>query len=305
MRQLAGSLCSLGLGISAFCGSAMAIDRTDSKAPDAVMVRTVGEQKHFALALRSAFAPVSVKRHLLLVDTSASQTGIYRMRTLATLQELLRAIPAGHEVQLVAADSTVRSLTEGFVAAGSADLTAAIQKLKQTTPMGATDLASAIRETLPTTAGAAISVAYIGDGMSAGDMLSGADLDAVVNDLQARQASFHAMLLGPRVDAQLAGILANQTGGSLQLLSTDDVTSAAKTIAAEIQHAPVLVRDLKITTTGLTLAAPDVVALRADRHTLVFGAGSASGAITVTATVQGKAQTWTINPADVQQGGSE
>ena len=109
MRQLAGSLCSLGLGISAFCGSATAIDRTEAKTADAVLVRTAGEQQHFALALRSAFAPISVRRHVVLVDTSASQTGIYRTRTLAALQELLNALPSGHEVQLVSADSVMPS----------------------------------------------------------------------------------------------------------------------------------------------------------------------------------------------------
>ena len=177
---------------------------SDLTAPDAVAV-TAADQQHLAIALRLAAPAVQVNRHILLVDTSASQSGIYRQRTLQAVRSVLQGLPQGSQVRLVAADSSVSVMTPEFVSLDSPQLSAALNRLSLRTPMGATDLAAALRSSLQGVSESAVSIAYIGDGMSAGDMLSGTDLSALVTDLQTSGAAFHAMLLGPRVDAQLSG----------------------------------------------------------------------------------------------------
>ena len=137
MRHLAGSFCSLGLGVSAFCHAVIADSKPEVSAPDAVVFRTsagTGPQ-HFALALRSAATPASIKRHVILVDTSASQIGKFRDNSLSTLASVLEKLPAGHSVMVAAVDSDFASLTDGFVATGSEQLKSAVSRLSARTPM--------------------------------------------------------------------------------------------------------------------------------------------------------------------------
>ena len=61
-------------------------------------------------------------RHMILVDTSASQTGKFRTDSAAILKSVIEQLPAGHTVHVVAVDSTVEPLTNGFVASGSGRL---------------------------------------------------------------------------------------------------------------------------------------------------------------------------------------
>ncbi|MFM7833553.1 MAG: hypothetical protein ACKPJD_17310, partial [Planctomycetaceae bacterium] len=172
------------------------------------------------------------------------------------------------------------------------------------TPLGATDLAAALRSSLQGVSESAVSVAYIGDGMSTGDLLSGKDLAGLVTDLQAAGAAFHALLLGPATDAHLTGILANQTGGSLLQLQNDNVSAVASAMVTELQQAPVLVRDLRAASAQISLSAPATVALRSSRHTLVYASGQLPAVLEVTGTVSGRQQTWKVARSESQPGGS-
>ena len=147
MRHLAGSLCSLGLGVSAFCHAVMADTKTEQQAPDAVVFRTpaVAGQQHFAVAIRSSAVPAEIRRHVILIDTSASQTGCFRDGSIELLTALIERLPAGHQVKVAAVDTTFEPLTEGFQLTGSADLKQSVKSLASRTPMGATDLTSGLR----------------------------------------------------------------------------------------------------------------------------------------------------------------
>ncbi|MEY3458100.1 MAG: hypothetical protein RL215_1257, partial [Planctomycetota bacterium] len=303
MRRLAGSFFSLGLGFSALCGTGYAGDTAQPRQPDAVVIQAAKDAR-FALALRSPAAPVTLTHHIILVDTSASQTGVYRLRTLQTVRDLLAALPADHHIQLLTADSRVQALTTGFVAARSPEATNALSLLSKVTPIGATDLAAALSDAINSTT-QPVSIAYIGDGMSTGDLLNGNDLAGTVANLHSRQASFHAMLLGPRMDAHLAGVLANLTGGSFNQLAADSITAQVNAFAQLLQQAPVLVSDLKLSADQASLSVPQTIALRSDRHTLVFGEGSISGNCQITGTIAGRPQTWTVTPQAVRDGGAE
>ncbi|MEY2726395.1 MAG: hypothetical protein RLZZ458_2262, partial [Planctomycetota bacterium] len=303
MRRLAGSFCSLGLGFSALCGSVYAADTVQPRHPDAMVIRAA-DQTRFALALRSTAAPVSLSQHIILVDTSASQTGVYRLRTLQAVRDLLATLPADHQVRIVTADSAVQSLTSGFVAVRSAEADAAVSQLSKVTPIGATDLAAALQTVAqPLTQPA--SIAYIGDGMSTGDLLNGNDLAATIRLLHKHQVPFHAMLLGPRMDAHLAGVLANLTGGSLSQLTADNITAQVGSVAGSLQQTPVLVSNLQIASSGASLTVPGTVALRADRHTIIYGEGSVSGTLEVAGSIAGRQHSWSIDAQAVRQGGAE
>ena len=306
MRQLAGSLFSLGLGLSAFCHVVTA--DTQPTAPEAVVFRTAslnGEQ-HFAVAIRSSLVPAELKRHIILIDTSASQTGRFRDQSIELLSSVIDRLPAGHTVMVAAADSSVDQLTPGFVSAGSAELKQSVEVLSARTPMGATDISESLREAIGSDASLPLSMLYIGDGMSAADQLSLTDLSGLVDHLRSQQVSFHAFLLGPKVDSELTSILANQTGGTVQFPQSSNPDSSAVTLVSAISAAPVMMSDLTAAESGATLAADDVVALRADRETILFGKGSPSSGLKVSGRdAAGVTQTWSATVSTVRPSGEE
>ena len=308
MRHLAGSVCSLGLGFSAFCHAVMADTQPEVTAADAVVFRTsaTSGQQHFAVAIRSGIASPEIRRHVILVDTSASQTGRFRDESIQLLSAILERLPAGHTVKVAAVDSSLESLTTGFVPTGSPDLKKAVDALTARTPMGATDLSAVLRESFAEEPTAPMSVLYIGDGISAADQLSLQNLDTLVDDLISHSVSFHALLLGPNIDTQLPGILANQTGGTFQCSQALNVLSSADRLSRQLSAAPVFVSNLKLDVNGLELATTETVALRNDRHTVLFGKGSPSNRIQVTGTTdQGKSLTWSAASNGTKVAGEE
>jgi len=308
MRHLAGSFCSLGLGVSAFCHAVMADSKPEASAPDAVVFRTSAGSgpQHFALALRSAATPASIQRHVILVDTSASQVGRFRESSLQMLSAVLDRLPAGHSVMVAAVDSDFAPLTDGFVATGSEGLKSAVSRLSARTPMGATDLSTALRNSFAKNPAVPMSVLYIGDGLSAADQLSIESLDALVDDMNSRSISFHALLLGPKVDTQLTGILANQTGGTFEYSQALSIQDSAARLSKQLTVAPEFVRNLEVDGQQLQLAAHDSIALRADRHTVVFGKGAPSNRIQVSGqSDNGKPLAWSVAASATKEAGEE
>ncbi|MFN9270567.1 MAG: hypothetical protein ACK5V1_18280, partial [Planctomycetaceae bacterium] len=61
-----------------------------------------GGSAYFALAIRPELLGEGPARdHLVMIDTSASQTGDHRRQALAVLDELLRSLPATDRVRLM------------------------------------------------------------------------------------------------------------------------------------------------------------------------------------------------------------
>lgn len=306
MRHLAGSLCSLGLGFSAFCHAAFAEDTPTIGGQQALLFKTsAGGEQHFAVAIRGESLKETIKRHVILVDTSASQTGIYRSNSQQIVASLIERLPSGHSVMVVAVDTTYAPITSGFVATGSEELRAALNGLKKRTPMGSTDLHGAIRKAFADQPLAPMSMLYIGDGMSASNRLSVADLDTLVDDLQKRQIAFHAVLMGPKVDSELPGILVHQTGGTIERPETLNASVTSERLAEQLTVVPVLVGNLKANG-DYKLAANEQIAIRPDRDTLVFGEGAASAGFAVTGqTSNGTTLTWSANAKDIKSAGQE
>ena len=305
MRHLAGSFCSLGLGLSALCHAVMADSGPQRAGTDGLVFRTVDSaDSHFAVAIKSLRPPKAIKRHIVLVDTSASQTGKFRDNSLQVLNSLASVLPQDHQVLVAAVDSTFEALSKDFVAPGSAEFAAAIQKLSERTPMGATDLAASLKKAVALAdAELPASLLYIGDGVSSANLLSSHDLSQIVESMNDAEVSFHAVLLGPKVDTELSGILANQTGGTSQHPAQNAAHVAAQQLSEAISIAPEFVSNLASNDVALLLACPSKVALRSDRHTVVFGKGAPARELLLTASdASGDACKWTATATDNASG---
>ena len=92
-----------------------------------------------AVGLRhEGMAPIGPADMVILVDTSASQTGIYRQRTLDAVAGILESARQGDRLAVSAVDVAVAPLTEGFHRPGDAALQAAARTLDSRTPLGST-----------------------------------------------------------------------------------------------------------------------------------------------------------------------
>ena len=219
-------------------------------------------------------------------DTSASQVGEHRDRALAVTAALLAALPADAQVALFALDTRAVPLSAGFIGAHSAAATTALETLNQRAPLGATDLALGLRA-----AGKAFgnqpagSILYIGDGMSAANLLRSGELQALTDSLRTRQIPVSSFAVGPDQDWRLLGVLAHQTGGVVEIdsIKAGSIQSVAARLATAAA-APVLYPDAMQADGGATLlTGGSVPPLRGDRETIVPGRGEVPQSVQITA----------------------
>ena len=100
-----------------------------------------------AVGFRGAESFAAEETHVLvLIDTSASQTGNHRQRAAAALTGLLDEARAGDRFAIAAVDVACTPLSGGFHAAGAAPLKQAQLALDARTPLGSTDLVAVMEE---------------------------------------------------------------------------------------------------------------------------------------------------------------
>lgn len=230
--------------------------------------------------------------HVILVDTSASQVGEHRLHALGVLEAVLKNLPANDRVRLVAVDVAAESLTREFVAPQSDALETALDELKARIPLGATNLLGAVHaaaDMLPQDQPGTI--LYLGDGLSAADILSAADLEPLVAQLRQRRIAVDSYGVGPQMNLNHLGILAQQTGGVVQFDDShiDPRGDAARNTAlqgerlAKALQQPVFRPEQIDAPTGVRLMPSQALPLRPDRETvyLVRGDLPATGMISV------------------------
>lgn len=153
---------------------------------------------------------------VIIVDTSASQIGLLRQKSLETLDEFLRQLRPRDLVQILAIDIDAVQLTEEFSGPQSPGVIQAIAKLKKRTPLGATDIPLAIdaavalfdkRKPAPRAA------IFLGDGMSKANLLTHDLLAKQCAKLTEAKLPWSALAIGPNLDTALLGALANHSGG--------------------------------------------------------------------------------------------
>lgn len=262
---------------------------------------------------------------VVLFDTSASQTGPFRVKALAALQSLLADLRPNDRVELMAVDLDAKPLTSGFVAAGSADIEEALADLQDATPMGSTDLQLAFKAAAQRFEAAASenrSVIYIGDGVSIANLLDSSTLGEVVESLRENRIPVSSYAIGPKTDAQLLAVLANHTGGNLYVAEPIVWQDEAEQISDErartenLRKAKVVGKQLAAWTQAAVLWPTSVQVgdewgetypetfppLRSDRDTILLGrtGETLSDNLKISLTVEGVAGSqsfqWDVTP---------
>ena len=258
---------------------------------------------YFALNLWPAVAqpPASPLQLTVIFDTSASQTGSFRQQGLAALETLLAEQSPESRVALIAADVQAVPLTSGFVPASSDDIRKALEQLRERVPLGATDMGGAIEaaaklqaQTEP--AGGVRRVAYIGDGVSTGRLISPARMRQLAERCVALRMSVSSYAVGPQLDLPLLGALAKHTGGTVVLDAAEPGTRHPGAELADAVRGAVIWPDQITLPAGLQSAYfRGIPPLRFDRDTVVIGSFNAKQwqadepqAIDVTAKLAGK-----------------
>ena len=122
---------------------------TDKPAADSAHFESYAKPdgaSYFALSLmpQTALPPAENCDLVVLVDTSASQVGAYREKSLETLRGMLATLGDKDRVKLMAVDVNAVPMTSDFVAPNGPEMKAALQKLQNRVPLGATDLEAAL-----------------------------------------------------------------------------------------------------------------------------------------------------------------
>lgn len=256
------------------------IERTNEAARLATFDSTTGETS-FALSLLPRIeTPASLPADVLIVvDTSASQTGLYQADSAELVEKLLGTLNAGDRVRIAAVDLDLVQLqpAAGFVAPDSAEARAALAQLRERVPLGSTDLAGLLRQApvqfAPAEAGRNQNVIYIGDGVSRGGLVHDANFGSLVDELAARRISLSSYAIGPERDVESMAALANMTGGNLFLDSDDPASldNGAANLARTVHGQVFWPARMTLPETVKEVFPRQVPPLRFDRDTIIVG----------------------------------
>ncbi len=267
---------------------------------------------YFAVSVQpdaSSSVPLAARHEVVvLVDTSASQTGPVRVEGLEVAEELLSGLPTNASISLVACDVKAVPLTKGLVSVGSPELNTAFEQLKRRVPLGLTNLSVAMRTALSQfsdKSDAQRTIVYIGDGINRKEFLNVEGQKALLGQLVAKQVTVSSFVIGPMVDVPTLAALSNQTGG--MLLSRSEVKASMQEVGsmlAEGVHVPVLWPSKVEKPAALAKHLPaQFPPLRLDRDSVIVGQleGKAeAGKLVVEASVAGKPVTlrWNLTPEE-------
>jgi hypothetical protein len=235
-----------------------------------------GEPPVTAVGVRAATPAANGPTEVIvLVDTSASQTGRHRQRSLDGLAGLLEKARPDDRFAVAAVDVSTTPLTTGFHKPGDAALAAAARGLDARTPLGSTDLVAALEEAVARFEGSGSkSIVYIGDGPG----LNGVDPDEfsrLVDLLRSNRVSVSSLGIGPSVNWQSLAALANHSGGMLMIpTDTDDAKAAGGRLGGLAVQQVVWPRDVELSSQAVDAALRMLPArmppLRGDRESIVL-----------------------------------
>ena len=223
----------------------------------------------------------AAKQHdvVVLVNTSASQTGEYRDKALAALDVLLANLGPQDRVQLMAVDLDASPMTPGFVTANSPELAQATEKLRRREPLGTTDVQKALEAAAASLSGgtAPRSIVYVGDGRSRLNLLLPEAYDRLIGSLVDQRIAVSSLAVGPQLDLQLLGSLAANTGGVVLEGDKLAAVDAGKRLAAVADGAVVWPTKATWPAAFTEVLPKRVPPLRADRESIVIGTFKGTG----------------------------
>lgn len=258
---------------------------------------------------------------VLVVDTSASQTGVYRDTVMASVKTCLESLSPNDRVQIVAADLDTRPMTTDMVAAGSQEAAAAMAMLENEIPLGSTDLKGALKtaaEMLGSKSVASVdarqkAILYFGDGISTSGLKRADQLSSLVSELRNNRIAVTSYAIGPQRDASLLARIANQTGGNLYIdqpmvwadeaqgLSVERAATentsrggrVGRTLASWAQAKVVWPEQASLDQNIASLYPAELLPLRSDRDTILIGTtNSSADSIEINATINGQPVNW-------------
>ena len=241
-------------------------------------------QTSFALSL---FPEVEAKTNrstdvVIMVDTSASQTGVFREGSLAALKTLINGLGDQDRVKLVAVDLDPVELTEGFVSPKSVDLDQAVAALERRVPLGSTDMGGVLAYTqsaFDADSSAARNAVYVGDGVSKGKFLQSDTFGKATESLASSRVAFSSFVIGPERNIPLMAAIANRTGGNL-FADSDQPNSAelaALSLIDTVRHAVIWPENVALPNAMTEVFPANVPPLRTDRDTIVVGTMAEAG----------------------------
>ena len=264
------------------------------------------EANYFALSLRPApIAPAPGPRDVVvLFNTSAAQVGEFRTQAREALDGLLGSLGPEDRVKLIAVDLDAKDMTKDFVAPKSPEMAAALAELDQRVPLGATDMERAIQAALGSLSPARTNpraLVYLGDGMSRANVLTLDKVDQLAESLVSKRVPVTAYLVGPRVDKQLLGTLAVESGGMVYEAEQLPPAQAGAGLAAAVQGTVLWPTGPATWPGGFSVPAKRTPPLRSDRDTVVLGTYPGGGPHTIQMSVDTpsgpQTLTWTVGPS--------
>lgn len=302
---LRGWIVSLVLLSASVCGWAQESQPRAAAGKCLAYTKPDGES-FFALTmnLKVERADESPRQVVILFDTSASQTGFARDKSLEVLDALLVQLRPTDKINLMALDVDAVPMTDGWVDGNSVQLEQGVKKLKLRAPLGATDLPlglTAAQESFSEENSAPRTVVYIGDGLSPAHLLVPKSLQKLVDSLVEAKVAVSSYLIGSRIDTPLAASIANHTGG---VVSVENNAVSAKKYGLFLANA---VRAQVLWPRGIK-APPEIVEffpnnpppLRTDRDSVLIGRGVFTEPFDLTILIgepgPKRALTWTFEP---------
>ncbi|HHK42772.1 MAG TPA: VWA domain-containing protein, partial [Planctomycetaceae bacterium] len=229
---------------------------------------------------------------VVLVDTSASQIGLFREDSLRLVRRFVAGLSADDRVQIAAVDIELVGLTSGWVSPGSSQVTQALERLEARTPLGATDLVQAFERALDLFAQdsrrAARSIVLIGDAESRANLFDDSELRELIRRCRIDRVSISTYVIGPQRDVKFAAILAHHTGGTTLVdREGEAIVDAAATALAKAVHVPVWYPMQTTWSRSVAEAYPAVLPpLRGDRDSIVVGRLAKRQTVKVTARLE-------------------
>ncbi len=271
--------------------------------------KNVAGENYFALSLQATqdLPTAGQVEVVVIVDTSASQTGPVRLESIEVLNELAANLPLNAKVGLLASDVQSVDLSGGLVAATDAKWESAVARLQKRIPLGTTDLTLALRTALSqfSQAPAQRTIVYIGDGQNRSHLLTADEHRQLIDEMVKRQVTISSLAIGPVVDVANLAALANNTGGIL--LSREEIEESTQAIGRLLGSSvslpvvwPTSVEAPKALATFFPSKLPP---LRLDRDSVIVGqsqAAAEAGKFIVRGTSAGKnvELSWNVKPEE-------
>jgi len=289
-------------GLSLLVASMVAFAAGAAETPQSARSRlatfdTSAGETYFALSLM-ADAEQDAERAadvVVMFDTSASQTGLYREGGIDALKTMLASMENGTRVRLLAVDVNAVPLNDAFDLPDGAEVKQAMEKLNGRTPLGATDMNAALRAALPLFAdcdGKLRTIVYIGDGISRANILEDEEFRGIIAELVKERVSVSSFAIGPERDVQLLAALANHTGGMVYLDSNESnlAQQAGIALARAARGTVLWPTSVKLPETMREVYPAKMPPFRVDRDSILIGLLDERGPqqISISAEVLGK-----------------